>query len=108
MSAANYVKNKYIDIIINTLITGIMLLFGFYLTSSDLDAREFEDTIDNKADKSFVITAIDIHEAKENETLTPMRNDIEALKQADTQIRVEFLEQIKMLREDLRLKENKR
>lgn len=47
-------KNKWLDIMVNSFISGLIILFGFYLTSSDMDAREMSKKIEEKADKAYV------------------------------------------------------
>ena len=59
MSATGYVKNKWVDILINGAISALIILFGFWLSSADMDAREISKKIDQKADKTYVDEEID-------------------------------------------------
>ena len=54
MSAANYVKSKWLDFLINGAISFVLILVAFYLSSNDLDARTWQDKLDGKADCSYV------------------------------------------------------
>ena len=51
MSAANYMKNKWVDILINSIITGLMVVLAFWLNTSDMDARALDEKIEQKVDK---------------------------------------------------------
>lgn len=54
MSAANYLKNKWIDMIINGLISAVVVAVGVWLTASDTNARDLKRQIDEKPSKEYV------------------------------------------------------
>lgn len=82
-------KSKWGERMINISISIVLILIASWVTG-------FADFRNKAATKEYV-----------KEQIEPIKRDVESLEQADTQIRLEFLEQIKMLRTDLNLKQNK-
>jgi uncharacterized membrane protein YgaE (UPF0421/DUF939 family) len=79
MSPGKYFKNKWVDLFVGALISASMVLIGFWLTSSDMDAREFKKELDSKATKIELKEAIKAHEEKEearDEAVEKMFNKI--------------------------------
>jgi hypothetical protein len=62
MSAANYFRSKWIDFLINGILSGVMVFLAFYLSSSETNARELNAKIDKKADVDYVDKKLIEHE----------------------------------------------
>lgn len=62
MSAANYFRSKWVDFIVNGLLSGIMVFTGFYLSANETNARELKAEIAGKADKTYVDERMVEHE----------------------------------------------
>ena len=54
---ANYMKNKWVDMVVQTALSGIVMLFILWLGFRDADARELSAEIDTKASKEELVTA---------------------------------------------------
>jgi len=54
MTPRSYIENKWIDMIVHGVISGIMVFAAFALTSSETNSRELKKEVNNKADVSLV------------------------------------------------------
>lgn len=96
----------------------LLVIVGVMGTSWAAGITDFKKQLNEKADKIFVTTSIESHEEKELLIIAPLKKNIEKLQESDIhqrqeyqesdrQLRKDFIDQIKMLRIDLNLKQNK-
>ena len=97
MSAKNYIKNKWIEIAINAVISALLIFLGFWLTATNTDARELRKKIDEKASKEelknlreeqkdYVDGCFNNHEMKEQLEFNNLKIEIRSVKDLSDQI----------------------
>lgn len=64
MSAKNYFKNKWVDMLVQTFLSGLLMLIILALGFRDADERELLKTIDSKANKEEVESVRDYVDAR--------------------------------------------
>lgn len=94
--APNFSENKWVNQLINLSTSLIIVLVTVYLTTSDLDARELKKNIEEK-----------MSEADFNLRIDPIKDDIKELKEKDREIQQLFLDELRLLRQELKLKVDK-
>ncbi len=103
MAAANFSENKWINQLISIGTSFIVVLFTVWLTTADLDAREIKSEIDKKVDKEDLKLITE-----------PIEKDIEELKKVDEKLekrdeslRIEFIQELRLLRQSIETKQDK-
>jgi hypothetical protein len=103
MSAADkWLNNRPLFGHMITLLISMIVVFTTYaLNSSDYKNNKLNERLEGKADVEYVDNKIIEHEAKEEQMIMPIKEDINELKAEDKLIRVEFLEEVRLLRKDI-------
>lgn len=104
MSAAanNWLKDRPLITVLFSFLGSLILAFTVRAVNiDDEEKKALKDKIDNKADIEYVDNSISIHEIREQKIIEPIQQNIQELKAEDKLIRVEFLEEVRLLRKDI-------
>lgn len=104
MSAAanNWLKDRPLLTVLFSFLSSLILLFTARAVEfNDTEKAEFKKELQEKVDADYVNAAIIAHEDREEQIIDPMKKDIQELKDEDKIIRVEFLEEVRLLRKDI-------
>jgi len=100
MSATNY-RNRWVDMAVQTVLSGVMMLLVLWLGFRDADAREMNKRINSKADKIELVEIRQEISFIEKGAKDYTDNIANQLREDSKTDRAEILKELQLLRKDI-------